>query len=246
MRAAAVAFGVALLLTGTAGASDAPLNAAYSKVRAALEAEKRVGSLPDSPADHHFIESAARSLDDALKQLKGMPRSAAADDIRFARDEDREMAADIFARRGDPADRRRRLDITIAAKEEAMRRLLDAVQTFDGEKATPSTPTPAPKCTRHLTARRVAGCVGISFWDINVDHDAKRVACSFRGPAGELSVARPLFPRTFQTTDCKLTKTFRVVDGVRKRIVHAELRITVPEGQTVAGTRPVRVTAFWK
>ncbi len=65
-------------------------------------------------------------------------------------------------------------------------------------------------------------------------------------PAPTCKSARPLFTGTFEVTTCKLTSKFRVVAGVRKRIVHAELTITVPEGVVAKGSKPVRVTAFWQ
>jgi hypothetical protein len=116
----------------------------------------------------------------------------------------------------------------------------------DKAKATEKTPVSPPKCTRAL-ALAVPGCFKVDFWDVNIDRTAKRARCTFRGPAGEISVVRPLFRGTIQEKTCKLTNRTKVVDGVRKRVVRAELRITVPQGVTAAPKpKLVQVTVHWQ
>lgn len=110
-------------------------------------------------------------------------------------------------------------------------------------KAAKRTMISPPRCRRTAMAIAPAGCRHADSWDINVDASAKRARCSFMGPQGVLRPDRPLFPGTYQQISCALTSRFRTVDGVRKRVVHAELRITTPAGARPRGSKTVLVRA---
>jgi hypothetical protein len=137
----------------------------------------------------------------------------------------------------------------ILLKEDALEQLRSLKWRYahgQGNKPAHSEDIDAPLCTRRLAAFTPTGCFKVDYWDINVAANAKRARCTFTGPNGVLAPDRPLFAGTFQQTSCKLTNRYVKVHGVRKRVVHAELRITVPQDVTAKGSKPVVARAYWQ
>ena len=144
-----------------------------------------------------------------------------------------------------PEDAAEFLDIAVRVKFFAIQMIEEDSWTATADKTTPAAPVSTPKC-RSTAAVGIPSCTGLDYWEIYVSNGAKRAKCTFRGPGGEITTGRPLFPGTVQETSCKLTKRYHVVGGDRKRVVRAELRITVLPGSNASGSKPVRVTAHWQ
>jgi hypothetical protein len=142
----------------------------------------------------------------------------------------------------------RYLTLAILLKDDALDQLRTLPWRYQPQRDKAAKPTgiSPPKCARSLAAIAPAGCWHADSWDINVDANAKRARCTFTEPQGLLRPDQPLFPGTYQQTSCVLTNSFRTVDGVRKRIVHAELRITTPVDAHPSGSKTVIVRAHWQ
>lgn len=214
---------------------------AIGDIEESARLETRVWQLfQEDPNDAEIPELLARSeavLRQAAKHLSGKPLADL--NVAFAYD-------GKFESQSDPQLRADSLAFAIHVKEFVVEQIRDAWVPA-GAKATKAVKVSAPACrSLFAPAPTISGCTKSDFWDINVPHDVKRAKCSFRGPNGDLRPARLLFAGTFQVTSCVLTHRRVVIDGVRKRVVHAELRITVPAGSSARGAKPVTVTAHWQ
>jgi hypothetical protein len=234
------------LPTGAVAAGDKPIERVVDKVHEALRLERIALEImradwKDPEADTH-LATAAGLLRDALAVPGADIPDGARKDLRQAqktdellvRDRQRlrpEFAIFVFA-------------ISFLQKAEALDIISYSAWRADESKHAAPVRVSPPAC-RSLAQISVPGCTGVDIWDVYVDKDAKRARCTFRGPAGELLAARPLFPGTAQRKTCKLAG-FRTVDGVRKRVVHAELHITALPGTKTGPPRTVTVTAHWQ
>ena len=245
MRSAlALVASVGLLAAAGASSLTAPEERAIDKIQEAMRLENRAfGLFQDNQADPEVDELVQRSKE-LLRETYELPglSERARGEIGYAFNRDNKF---LKERAEDPQSAANSLRIATLEKDAAIRYIEDDSWRATASKATPATDVSTPKC-RSTAAVGIAGCTGLDYWDIYVSSGAKRAKCTFRGPGGEITTGRPLFPGTVQETSCKLTKRFHVVGGVRKRVVRAELRITVLPGSNVSGTKPVRVTAFWQ
>ncbi len=93
---------------------------------------------------------------------------------------------------------------------------------------------------------RIASCTTTSFWDVNVPMKVKSAHCVAIDKTTHRATdsKHPLFPGVKQVQRCQVTNRFRVVGGVRKRIVHFEITLTDDAG-TTRGKRPVRLSVYW-
>ena len=238
-----VAF-VGLLAAAGASSLTGPAERATDKLTEAMRLERlALDRFRDNRADPEVDELVRRSQQ-LLREVRGLPGlsrrvkleidEAADFDLDFLRykTENRPFASTTLAH-------------AVLTKFGAIEMIEEDSWTANASKATPAADVSTPKC-RSTSAVGIPGCTGLDYWDIYVSSSAKRAKCTFRGPGGEITTGRPLFPGTAQETSCKLTKRFHVVGGVRKRVVRAELRITVLPGTNVVGTKPVSVTAHWQ
>lgn len=233
-------------LVAAAGASSltGPEERAIAKLTEAMRLERRAVELfRENQADPEVDELVKRSQE-LLREAYGLPglSERAKSEVGYAFKRDSKF---LQGKPGDPQGSVTNLEIALLEKAAAIRIIEDDSWAAASSKATPATNVSTPNC-RSTSAVGIPGCAGIDFWEINVSAGAKRAKCSFRGPRGELTPGRPLFPGTAQETTCKLTNRFLVVGGERKRIVRAELHITVLTGTNVKGTKPVTVTASWR
>lgn len=238
-----VAF-VGLLAASDASSLTGPEERAIDKLREAMRLERRALELfLENQADPEVDELVKRSRE-LLRETSGLPdlSERAINEVGYAYDRDSRF---LKERAEDPESAVRSLRIATLLKDAAIRYIEDDSWEAASSKATPAADVSTPKC-RSTAAVGIPGCTGLDYWDVYVSSNAKRAKCTFRGPGREITTGRPLFPGTVQETSCKLTGRYQVVGGVRKRVVRAELRITVLPGTNVSGTKPVRVTASWR
>jgi hypothetical protein len=237
---------MSVLLVASAGATT---KGQKEQIEEALRLEVRAYNLYlDNPADPEIdglIQQSAQLLSD-VSMLDPRPATEGPDheldtalssDRRFLNEKDQRNAAvhDLVG--------------AILLKEDALEQLRSLPWRYahgQGSKNATTEDIDAPLCTRRLSAFVPTGCFKVDYWDINVAANAKRARCTFTGPNGVLAPDRPLFADTFQQTSCKLTNRYVKVHGVRKRVVHAELRITVPQDVTAKGSKPVVARAYWQ
>jgi len=239
-----VAF-VGLLVAAGASSLTGPEERAIDKIQEAMRLENRAfGLFQDNRSDPEVDELVQRSKE-LLREAYGLPglSERVTNELGYALNRDNKF---LKERNEDPQSAAISLEIATWEKNAAIRYIEEDSWKATADKTTPAADVSTPTCRSTSATAGIPGCTGLDYWDIYVSSSAKRAKCTFRGPGGEITTGRPLFPGTAQVTSCKLTKRFHVVGGVRKRVVRAELRITVLPGSTVSGTKPVRVTAHWQ
>jgi hypothetical protein len=116
-----------------------------------------------------------------------------------------------------------------------------------GDKKAKATAVAAPACRSSRNANAAtASCTRTSFWDVNVALKTRFAVCTFRAGGKVLRAQKPLFPGTTEFLTCEVTKKTRVVHGVRKRIVHAELWVVAPGGFAGAAAKSVSLDVRWR
>ena len=237
----------ACVSVGAAAAADTPIERVLDKLNEALRLESQALTLfvddPSSAEINELLATSAGLIKDAVAVPGANIDPGARADLVKAQKTDEQLVKHRHRLRREFAGFL--LALAFHAKSEAIDIVTYSAWRADESKRTKPVAVSQPACRYAANTVPVAGCTGVDRWDIYVDKGARRAKCAFRGPAGELRGARPLFPGTLQRRTCKLAG-FKTVDGVRKRVVHAELRITVPEGVEARSPRIDTVTAHWQ
>lgn len=247
--AAAVAAGVAATAVRSAPTPNAR---AEVLIRAALPLE--IQALADIPERMNDAEEELRAARDSLSQvdtMKGVDASVRRW-ARFAQGADsyaHDAVRDPFLPPG-PVKLtyiREQLAKAIEAKRGALNVLARLTFKERGSKTTTKATVHPPTCRNMHATSSVAACFKVESWDINADGAARAAQCVFRDGAGrELTNVRPLFKGVLQETTCTLTNKTLVVGGKRKRVVHAELRLTAQTNAVATGSNSVVVTVLWR
>ncbi len=113
-----------------------------------------------------------------------------------------------------------------------------------GSKEGPGALVTAPRCVSDNP------CSLLHIWSVNVPERVRTAVCTLneRGSGLPTTPAAPLFPGIGQSQRCVVTDETRVVGGVRKRVVKAELTLRDPDGRrgkTPAGTKRVAPVVHW-
>lgn len=249
---AAILLAAAGAVASTAGAKPAPNAGLIAKVTEAMRLEARaLGLYTQDPTNTEATELARRSaelLREVADKLRNKPGSSSP--LRFL---DSAIGADArFVREqadGQKAEGIAALRIALESKWEAIGYLENPMWIPTppaGAKAPPPTRVKAPAC-RSLAggAPPVFGCSQVDTWDVFVDPSARAARCLFNGPRGALAPGKRLFSNTMQFTSCTFAG-LTTVKGERKRIVRAELRVVVSEGDRASGEAIVRVRVLWQ
>lgn len=126
-------------------------------------------------------------------------------------------------------------------------RFLEAIDRMSNRKRTPLSPVTAPLCQQGQGVSAQSSCYTVDTWSINIDKGAQAAVCKFvDGDGNRVTNLRPLFNDVIQQTTCRLTDKTVTVNGVRKRVVRATLKLTTLSKFDPRGSADVRVTASWR